>query len=44
MGEKVKERKHSTFRRKEILGEKGTGNWRMLERAGGRRHPHRCRY
>ena len=44
MGEKVEERKDSTFRRKEILGERGTGKRRMLERAGGRRHPQRCRY
>lgn len=35
VGEEVKERKASTSRRKEILGEKGTGTRRMLERAGG---------
>ena len=48
VGEEVKEWKASTSRRKEILGEKGTGTQRMLERAGrggaGRRHPQGCRY
>ena len=48
VGEEVKEWKASTSRRKESLGEKGTGTQRMLERAGrggaGRRHPQGCRY